>query len=246
MLFSNQKSNNLTKIAKKHNAIYAVIEPNTFAISHNTPKEPFKSLVPIQTTVIDITQSLDDILQQMHQKTRYNIKVAKKHNIQIKESEDIELFYRMMHKTALRDKFAINSYKYIKTFYQTLKKQNKAQLLIAYKDQEAVSGLILTYFHNTAIYYYGASLHEHRKYMAPYLIQWQAIQNAKAKGCTTYDFLGVTTSKNPRHQLYGVSQFKLKFKGPVLNFTNREIIVYKPFIFQLLKLKKFISNLFSR
>lgn len=234
----------LEKLAKKHNSIFTIVEPNQFEIlkdeNQNPPKETYKSLVPVQTTVLDLNLSPEELLKNMHSKTRYNIKVATKHNIQIQKSEDINTFYNLLKLTANRDKFAINSLNYIKSFYQTLKKKNKAQLFMAFKDQTPIAGIICTYHKKTAIYYYGAFDHQYRKFMAPYLIQWKAILDAKKQNFQTYDFLGVTTSKNPKHQLFGVSQFKLKFKGPILNFTHRETIVYKKFLFFLLKLKKLI------
>jgi lipid II:glycine glycyltransferase (peptidoglycan interpeptide bridge formation enzyme) len=240
--------NQLPILAKKHQAIFAILEPNQFEIlkdqKQNPPKEPFKSLVPIQTTVLDLNLSQDELLKNMHSKTRYNIKVAKKHNIKVQKSENIKDFYKILKLTSTRDNFAINSEKYIQSFYENLKKKNKAQLFMAFKDQTPVAGLICTYHKQTAIYYYGASDHQYRKFMAPYLLQWEAICDAKAQDFHTYDFLGVTTSKDPKHQLSGVSQFKLKFNGPVLNFQDRQTLVYKPFLFLLLKLKKSLKRFF--
>lgn len=244
--FTPKVKNQLPILAKKHQAIFAIVEPNQFEIQkdqkENPPQEPFKSLVPIQTTVLDLNLSQDELLKNMHSKTRYNIKVAKKHNIKVQKSENIKDFYKILKLTSTRDNFAINSEKYIQSFYENLKKKNKAQLFMAFKDHTPIAGLICTYHKQTAIYYYGASDHQYRKFMAPYLLQWQAITDAKAKGFHTYDFLGVTTSKDPKHQLSGVSQFKLKFNGPVLNFQNRQTLVYKPFLFFLLKLKKFLKK----
>ncbi len=248
--------NQLPILAKKHQAIFAIAEPNQFEIQkdqkQNPAKEPFKSLVPIQTTVLDLNLSQEALLKNMHSKTRYNIKVAKKHNIKVQKSENIKDFYKILKLTSTRDNFAINSEKYIQSFYENLKKKNKAQLYlafkdqtpVAFKDQTPVAGLICTYHKQTAIYYYGASDHQYRKFMAPYLLQWQAITDAKTQGFHTYDFLGVTTSKDPKHQLSGVSQFKLKFNGPVLNFQERQTLVYKPFLFLLLKLKKSLKRFF--
>jgi lipid II:glycine glycyltransferase (peptidoglycan interpeptide bridge formation enzyme) len=42
---------------------------------------------------------------------------------------------------------------------------------------------IFIYYHNTAIYYYGASTSdpELRKHMAPYMLQWEAIREGKLR-----------------------------------------------------------------
>lgn len=61
---------------------------------------------------------------------------------------------------------------------------------------QTVAGIIVTHYKDTAIYYFGASGNAHRNVMAPYLLQWQAILDAKAAGLKYYDFLGIAPLKN--------------------------------------------------
>jgi lipid II:glycine glycyltransferase (peptidoglycan interpeptide bridge formation enzyme) len=51
--------------------------------------------------------------------------------------------------------------------------------------------------------------------MATYALQWRAMQLAKEKGCTEYDFFGVSPQADPSHPLYGLYRFKTGFGGEI-------------------------------
>lgn len=72
---------------------------------------------------------------------------------------------------------------------------------------------IYVFYNLVGLYYYGASTSdpEIRKHMAPYLLQWEAIREAKSRGCIIYDFLGIAPPDDMEHPLMGVSSFKEKF-----------------------------------
>jgi lipid II:glycine glycyltransferase (peptidoglycan interpeptide bridge formation enzyme) len=145
----------------------------------------------------------------MHQKGRYNIKVAEKNGVTVQESKDIDAYYELAKKTAGRDGFGIPSKKQLQAFIEKLP---GSFLLLAYSklarpaafgretrppgrvrtgNSKPIAGIIGIIWGNTGIYYYGASDYEHRNLMAPYLLQWEAIKRCKAAGCTRYDLLGI-------------------------------------------------------
>jgi lipid II:glycine glycyltransferase (peptidoglycan interpeptide bridge formation enzyme) len=67
-----------------------------------------------------------------------------------------------------------------------------------------------------ATYLFGASSDEHREPMAPYALQWAAIQLARALGCSTYDLYGIAPTQEP-HPLVGVRRFKPGFGGRMIH-----------------------------
>lgn len=199
------------------------------------PDTPFDHH-PQTSLVIDLTQTEEEILEQMKPKGRYNIKLAEKHDVKIEVSEDVETFHHLLKKTGGRDDFGIHGVEYYDNMLRTFGPH--AQLLMARYEDRLVAGGIFVYLEEWGIYYYGASDHHYRNVMAPYLIQWEAIKEAKKRGCKHYDFLGIAPENSPHHPWAGVTEFKKKFGGEVLNYPHAKDLVLKPVWYFLYKLKK--------
>ena len=191
------------------------------------------------TRIIDLTKSEEDILSQMKQKGRYNIKVAKKSGVTVKESTDIDAFYDLVQHTGKRDGFVSLSKKKYQAFLDHLP---GSFLLLAYdKQTEPIAGVLSVIWGKRLIYYYGASNHAQRAKMAPYLLQWESMCIGKAKGCTEYDLLGIAPENaNPDHPWTGISSFKEKFGGEVVTYPKEKMIVLKPMMYHLLRMKRAI------
>lgn len=188
------------------------------------------------TRILDLSVSEDEILAQMHQKGRYNIRVAEKNGVEVKQSDDVDTFYAIMKKTGERDAFGILPLTHFKTFLECIP---GSFLFLAYKDSVPVAGFIGVTYEKTGIYYYGASSYEFRSLMAPYALQWAAIRHCKTAGCTRYDLLGVAPpGSNERHPWARLSDFKSKFGGEVISYPPEQEVVLRPFIKGLLGLKR--------
>ena len=157
------------------------------------------------TALIDLTQSEEEILANMKQKGRYNIKTAQKHEVKVEKSEPVQNakqqnihepvhdFYELLQETTQRNHFAQNNFEYYQKLVQSLEEYDLGGLYVAKKDDEIIAAAIFVYYGNVGTYYYGASTSDNakRKYMASYLLQWEAIKEAKKRGCQWFDFLGV-------------------------------------------------------
>ncbi|PIR53594.1 hypothetical protein COU76_00240 [Candidatus Peregrinibacteria bacterium CG10_big_fil_rev_8_21_14_0_10_49_10] len=190
------------------------------------------------TRMIDLTQSEEEILAQMKQKGRYNIRLAEKSDVQVEESEDIDAFYTLVVQTGERDAFGTLPKSHYQAFLDVLE---SSFLLLASKPEtgEPVSGLLGVVWGSQALYYYGASNYAHRAFMAPYALQWAAMQFCKEKGCTTYDLLGVAPpDADGNHPWSGISQFKEKFGGEVVTYPPEKQVVLRPIMYGLLQLKR--------
>lgn len=191
------------------------------------------------TRIIDLTKKEEDILAQMKQKGRYNIRLAKKHGIHGEDSDDIDGFIDMVKETAARDKFMPLAPEKYRAFYENLK---ESFLIMAYHPDsniKPIAGLIGLIWNNQGIYYYGASLHEYRALMAPYRIQWRAMRFCKERGCVSYDLLGIAPEEaGPSHPWAGISGFKEKFGGKVVHYPPEQMIVLRPMMHWLLHIKR--------
>ena len=224
----------IKRTAKEENAVF--IRFSSYEkLPLQAPDTPFDHH-PQTSLVIDLLQTEDQILEQMKPKGRYNIKLAEKHVVTVEVSGDVEAFHSLLKMTADRDGFGVHSVQYYQSMLSAL--GQNAQLLMARYEDQLIAGGIFVYLDEWGIYYYGASDNHFRNVMAPYLLQWTAIKEAKKRGCKYYDFLGIAPEGATKHPWAGVTDFKKKFGGRVVSYPAAKDLVLRPFWYLLYKLKK--------
>lgn len=232
----------LKPLAKKENAVFLRIDPPvTEPYELKGFKPTHSGFQPEDTLIIDLKPSEEEILKQMKQKGRYNIRLAEKKGVTVEESKDTEAFYSLLEQTTTRDEFRGHG----KAFYQRMleKLPKNAILYIAKYENKPIAGIIVTHFKDTAIYYFGASSNEYRNVMAPYSLQWHAMKEAKKKGQKHYDLLGIAPENAKNHPWAGVTNFKKKFGGKHVTYTPPKEYPFKPFIHFLYSLYKKFKKL---
>ncbi|MFZ5559901.1 MAG: lipid II:glycine glycyltransferase FemX [Patescibacteria group bacterium] len=229
----------IKEIAKQENAIFFKIEPEEefdfkgygFVKSHN--------IQPIKTLILDISKSEQELLNQMHYKTRYNIKLAEKRvksQISNLKSQNFEDFWKLMQETVKRDGFKSHPKKY----YRKMLEIPGVELFVALIPTSSgramtkvIAANIVVFFEKQATYLHGASDYEHRNLMAPHLLQWKQIQEAKKRGCVEYDFWGIDEKKWP-----GVTRFKRGFGGKEVNYPGAYDLVFQPIWYKIYKIAR--------
>ena len=187
------------------------------------------------TVLLDLTPPEDELLAQMKQKTRYNVRLAGRKGVTVRQgrAEDFEQLYQMYAETAVRDGFAIRGWDYYQTVWNTFLNAGMLTPLIAEVEGEMVSGLMLFHFGMTAWYLYGMSQPTHREKMPTYLLQWEAIRAAKEKGCTVYDLWGAPDVFDETDTLWGVYRFKAGLGGQVVRHIGAWDLPLRPWIYRL-------------
>jgi len=185
------------------------------------------------TVELDLTLSEEALLMGMHQKTRYNIRLAGRKGITIRAGEagDFPLMGEMYAETAVRDQFTIRPLPYYYDAWQSMLDAGMGQLLIAEYDGEPVGAVFLVRFGRRAIYMYGASTQKERKRMPNYLLQWEAIRWAKAQGCAVYDFWGAPDQFVEADRMWGVWRFKKGFNGEVVRHIGAWDYAPRPLLY---------------
>jgi len=186
------------------------------------------------TIIVDLTPSEDQLLANMKQKTRYNIRLAEKNGVVVRVAAktDLDELFKMYAETSIRNGFAIRNREYYITLWSSFLEEGLAVPLTAYVDNELVAGLILFCYHNTAMYFYGMSLVKHREKMPNYLLQWEAMKYAKSLGCTRYDFWGAPNIFNNDDPMIGVYRFKSGFGGDVYQHIGAWDYPFKKFMYK--------------
>lgn len=179
----------------------------------------------------------DDIFKEFHQKTRYNVRLATKKGVVIKEGnrDDLKAFHEIMVETGKRDEFGIRSLDYFQKMYDELVPYGHMKLLLAYHEDKPIAGIIPIMYGNKVWYLYGASSNSHRNLMPNYLLQWTMIQEAVDRGADMYDFRGVAGVVDESHPQYGLYRFKKGFNATFTEFIGEVYVSYKPLVHKAYK-----------
>jgi len=241
----------LKSIAKEENTIFLRIDPPLEELPSIKGFTKGKGFQPEHTLILDLTLSEEEILKQMKPKGRYNIKLAQKKGVKVRKADpknietynkDIADFYKILQETTSRDGFSGHNEEFYHSMLEVLIPEEMAELYLAEYEGEILGGLIATFSNHKCIYYYGASSNTNRNLMAPYLLQWEAIQEAKSRNYKTYDFLGIAPNNAKNHPWQGVTEFKKKFGGYEKSFAPPLEHSFRPFHYWAYRLYKFIQG----
>ena len=254
-------------VARKQGAIFLKVEP-PLEISSQDDKAALDSrmsalgfeaagrLQPARTMVLDIDKTEEELLAAMKPKTRYNIRLAGKRGVVVREAttrEDLQAFHSLLTVTGERDEFGIHTFPYYEQMWRTFGPEGDNSLLVLLADHPddaqrsagPIAGLLALRFGREAIYMYGASSNTGREHMPNYLLQWEAIKWAKSNGCTLYDFWGIpdapaedaldaeSSPTNTRSGLRGVYWFKKGFGGREIEYPGAYDYVYNPLLYKV-------------
>ncbi|MFH1375809.1 MAG: peptidoglycan bridge formation glycyltransferase FemA/FemB family protein [Patescibacteria group bacterium] len=234
----------IQKLAKEKSAIFVRFDSQKscdwqLVTGNSQLREAGEGNFPVTTLRLDLTKSEEEILGQMKPKGRYNIRIAEKHGVTVRETREPEaakIFHKLLKKTTARDNFSAHPEAYYESFLREL--GESASCFIAEVNGKAIAVSLCTFYGDTVTYYYGASDYEYRDLMAPYLVQWKAISAAKRRGMKFYDFLGIAPEGDEKHHLAGVTSFKKKFGGEIIEYPGPKELVLKPFLYRIFKLAK--------
>jgi len=172
---------------------------------------------PEVTWELDITPSLNDLLMGMRKTTRYLIKQAQKNReiriVKSRDINDLNHFWPVYLETAKRHRFVVYSEDYLKKEMEIFLPDDEVLLFLGYFQEKVVSAAIFIFWQDICFYHHAGSLTQYRKIPVSYLLQWEAIQEAKLRGCKKYNFWGISLSNNPSHPWSGFTFFKTGFGG---------------------------------
>jgi lipid II:glycine glycyltransferase (peptidoglycan interpeptide bridge formation enzyme) len=239
----------IDQICHDHHAIFLKVEPDAFQNDHPFRMEHFPdfkiskyNIQPPNTLVLNITDNEDSILQKMHQKTRYNIKLSARKDVIIQTWNDISSFHDMMITTGGRDKFGVHSKEYYQRVYDLFHPIGMCELLVARHENKPLASIMVFARGKRAWYVYGASSDIERNRMPAYLLQWEAIRWAKIRGCQEYDLWGIPDLPEQTLEaefsqrnsgLWGVYRFKRGFGGDIKRSVQALDKVYMPWLYSI-------------
>ena len=237
----------IEKIAKERNSIFFRMESTEAKDGDINPeksnyRKAFEEMQPEHTLILNLLNSESEILAQMKQKGRYNIKIAERNEI-VFDICSIEEFHKLYTEMARRHKITFRSLNYFSNLIDSFKDTDYVKVFGAKnKDGSLLASAVIVFFKETAIYLFGGSSDQEREKMATYKLHWEIIKEAKKRGCKYYDFFGISPEGDEKHAWAGVTRFKKQFGGEELITLGSWDLIFSPIKYNLFKLAEKIRR----
>ena len=231
------------EVARREKSIFLKIDPlellaSAPSIDNGRIAHAFQ---PEKTIILDLTKTEGELLAAMHEKTRYNIRLAERRGVEVKNFQfpisnfQCEIFLDLMQKTAERDRFSLHDREHYEKLLAVRSDVFSNELFFAECGERMLAAAMVNFYHGTATYLHGASASEMRGAMAPYALHWHIMREAQRRGCVSYDLWGVDEKRYP-----GVTRFKRGFGGEGIAYAPSREIVYRPLVYGAYQLARHI------
>jgi lipid II:glycine glycyltransferase (peptidoglycan interpeptide bridge formation enzyme) len=212
----------LQGLIKKHRIIFLLVELKDIKQYRNFKSKGFKLTqnpsLPTKTIQFNLLKSEKKLLNGMHHKARYNIRLSKRRGITVKESDDIKAFSEFWQECSKSWGMRFSQRKEITSLHKAF--GNNAVVLDAHYKKELIASVFLVSTKDTTYYMYAASSIEGNKLHAPSLLVWESIKYSKKRGKKVFDFGGIYDERFPLERGKGFSEFKRKFGGEVVEYPG--------------------------
>ncbi len=186
---------------------------------------------PQREWFLPLHKSEEQILANMHQKTRYNIRLAERRGIVVDVlssnfTKYIDTFYDLQSITAKRNGFNLHSKEYYKSVLEYCEQDTNSYLAVARLGDQVLTMNLVVVYGEIAMFVFGGSSNEHRNLMPSYLTHWVCVKHAKSLGMRYYNFGGYFDKNGPRVKQATLkkrsqySVFKRKFGGFAFEHSN--------------------------
>ena len=199
-------------------------------------RNSIKPLFTKYNFVVDLTKSEEELMAAMQPKTRYNIRVAEKHGVEVREETNdkgFEIYLKLYFETTKRQHYFGHTEKYHRLLWQTLTNHSLTpHILIAYYKGVPLTAWFLLQLTDTLYYPYGGSSIEYRNVMANNLVVWEAIRLGKKLGCKQFDMWGALgPDADPKDPWYGFHKFKQGYGGRLVEYVGSYDLVLNPILY---------------
>lgn len=234
------------ELAKKYKAFMLKMDPDILASNNEFKKMAKKYGFKVEEKIKDVNTLLqpryvfrldlkgkteDEVFASFHSKTRYNIRLAGKKGVTLREGkrEDLQKLQDILETTGERDGFYIRKKEYFEKIYDSFDKEH-LKLVFAEYEGKPIACVLNIFYGNKEWYLYGGSLNEHRNLMSTYLLQWEMIKQAIKRECDCYDFRGVCAT-DETHYNEGLYRFKKGFNADFVEFMDMHKVYNKTIYF---------------
>ncbi len=199
---------------------------------------------------VDISGTEDEIMQGMRKTTRYLIRKGLKEGIEISKYSDIaalDEFWKLYEVTFSRESFTPFPKKFILKEFQVFNVTNNSLFFLGGIPQKFAqgslskfqAGSLVLFTKSSGFYHQGASIHS--TYPVTYVLQWNAMLEAKRRGCKFYNFYGIYKPGRTPNAWKGLSLFKQGFGGFQIDYLPTQDYIVSPKYYFSFAIDKYLS-----
>lgn len=213
----------LKKLAKEENCHFVRVRPqveDTAQLRKLFEENGFlpspMHLTADLTLRLNLSQDLEELLAQMRKNTRYEIRKSERLGIKtkiIKSSSFMKEFHDQQLYLAKKHGFIPFDYQFLLKQFEVFAEDDQVAFINSYYNNELLASAFVIFYQNEAVYHYGVSTPKNERLPGSYATQWAAIKEAKKRGCSEYNFWGVSPLTKTDHRFAGPSLFKRGFGG---------------------------------
>lgn len=247
----------IDQLAQKKKALFVLLEPESQGydealLIENGYQKSTMSLTHTATIYLDLQRFESEIWATLSENARRNIKKAQKNNLVVKkillkdEADDKEFrkFYQLLTNLTKLKKFYVPGYN---EFYKKMLAFKKTSILLFALEKEnpqPIAVVWLGVLKNTAVYMNTGITKKGYKFLANYLLVWEAIKLAKDLNLKIFDFEGIFDHRFPQHRKswQKFSEFKKRFHGTLIEYPPPWIKIYSKFYKLIYLCNKVFSN----
>ena len=207
------------------------------------------AMSPAATVLVDLTKTEEELLEGMHPKTRYNIRVAEKHGIVVREGtsqEERDAFLHLLKETGKRQGFIPHDLDYLRSMFEFLSQKKMARLRLAENKGTVLAANLEITFGDTVTYLHGASSTESKNVMAPFLLHWEAMRCAKRNGYRWYDMWGANAEAKSNYYYKesweGITRFKRGWGGRTVDLVGTWDLPTNHLLYRFAFLKQWLKG----
>lgn len=189
----------LDEIAEQYRLAHFTIQPpdNDHSLVPSLLDRGFRAspqeVAPIATVQIDLRREPDELMARMKRKHRRYIRHGIHEGITTRmgDEQDLDAFHRLLSTTGRRQGFTPFSLRYFAEMWAILAPRGHVHLILAEHGGEPVSAQLLVNFGGTVTTKQAGWSGRHARLGPNYVMEWRAIEWARAAGCQCYDLEGI-------------------------------------------------------
>ena len=223
-------------LSQKEDAIFLRIEPvvGLFETSKFNFRDSSKRVQPQKTLFLDLEKSEQEIFNNFHRGTRYNIKLAKRKDVKIRILDKYsDVFYSLLKGTKKRHGFRSYPETHYKNLFNIKSKNFKTNLFLAEYKSKVIAATIVVFFGERATSLHTGSDYKYRAVKGPHFLRWKVISEARRRGYKKYDTWGIDEKKWP-----GLTYFKKGFGGEEFQYAKGKDVVFQKTWYKIYNLAK--------